>query len=255
MYDDNQYYDNEYPYPARNPMATASITLGIISIVSCTFFYVALPCGALAILCAILSRSRTPMPKKSRMGIIAGLIGIAATAVITVTSLHSVLTNPELRAYVEQYLQYYTGDPSITLDDLFPFIPASDGGAGAEEETESESDTRVRLRIASDEPETSQAAEDASDGENASGGQNSSDRQNASSGQDTSDGQNASGGQNSSDRQNASGGQDSSDGENASGGKDSSDGQISEDDSSSPEGADPFDIPLYDLPEEGGMFL
>lgn len=39
-----------------NGLATASMVLGIFSLMSSTIFYVAVPCGALAVLFALLSR-------------------------------------------------------------------------------------------------------------------------------------------------------------------------------------------------------
>lgn len=149
MYDENPYQDQEYSQrPPRNPMATAAFSLGIASVFCCTFFYIALPCGALAVLCAILSRGYAPMQKKCRIAIILGVIGMAVSIVTTATTLHSVLTNPQMRSYVEQYLQMYTGDSGITLDQLFPFI-APAGVPAEETETESESDNRVHLRTGS----------------------------------------------------------------------------------------------------------
>ena len=55
------------------------MTLGIISIVSCTCLYLAIPCGALAIILASLSRGgQIRYGAKAQVGI----IGIVLTAVI-----------------------------------------------------------------------------------------------------------------------------------------------------------------------------
>ncbi len=121
--------DTEYEYPQmrpRNPMATAAITLGIISLMSCLFFYIAVPCGALAVLCALLSRGRSQMPGKSRAGLICGGCAIVMSLLLTLSSVWMMLTNPQMRAYLEYYMQYYLGDPSFDLDreleNAFPFL-------------------------------------------------------------------------------------------------------------------------------------
>ena len=60
-------------------MEIAAMTLGIISIVSCTCLYLAIPCGALAIILASLSRGgQIRYGAKAQVGI----IGIVLTAVI-----------------------------------------------------------------------------------------------------------------------------------------------------------------------------
>lgn len=64
-------------------MEIAAMTLGIISIVSCTCLYLAIPCGALAIILASLSRGgQIRYGAKAQVGLILGIIGIVLTAVI-----------------------------------------------------------------------------------------------------------------------------------------------------------------------------
>lgn len=120
--------DNEYGYSygyTRNPMATAAVVLGVISLFTCLIFYISIPCGALAVLFAILSRGRNPMPGKSKTGIVCGAIGIFLSAAITVSSVWMVLTNNQMRAYMERYLQNYLGDASFDLDkELVTMFPA-----------------------------------------------------------------------------------------------------------------------------------
>jgi hypothetical protein len=150
-------------------MATASIALGIAALLSCTFFYISLPCGALAILCAILSRGRSRMSGKGKAGIICGVIGMIATVVITAAAFRTLLTDSQLRSNVELYIQYYLDDPQFSLDDMLgTFLPgfsgsdsngSSSGILAGETEDESEAlDNRVHLRVAPDEDETEAAA-------------------------------------------------------------------------------------------------
>ncbi len=126
-------YGNSYGY-ARNPMATAAVVLGVISIMTCLIFYISIPCGAMAALCAILSRGKNPMPGKSKVGIVCGLSGLVLSLLITLASVWTVLTNPQMRAYMERYLQYYLGDSSFDLDqELATMFPALKGILGLDE--------------------------------------------------------------------------------------------------------------------------
>ncbi len=123
MYDNDMYEKNTPPYLQQNSMARASFTLGIISVLLCSIFYVALPCGALAILCALLSRTgHSRMAPRCFFAMICGLCGITASIILTSVSMYQVLTDPAQRAALEYYLKAYTGDPSMELEDLFPFL-------------------------------------------------------------------------------------------------------------------------------------
>lgn len=139
--------DTEYgsvPQPVRNPMATAAIVFGIISLISCLFFYVSIPCGALAALFAVLSRSREPMPGRSKAGMVCGICGMILSAGLIVSSFWMVLTNAQLRAYMEYYVQYYLGDPSFDLDEAlvesFPFLGSILGEDSSDGSTETPDD-------------------------------------------------------------------------------------------------------------------
>lgn len=112
MYEDDMYRQTPY----RNPMATAAMILGIVSLVFCSIFYIALPCGSLAVICAILSRGESRMTGKSKAGIVCGICGIAATIVISVTAVYTVLNDSQMRSYMEQLIQLYTGDDDFDLD-------------------------------------------------------------------------------------------------------------------------------------------
>ena len=68
-------------------MEIAAMTLGIISIVSCTCLYLAIPCGALAIILASLSRGgQMRYGAKAQVGLILGILGIVLTAVIYISA-------------------------------------------------------------------------------------------------------------------------------------------------------------------------
>ncbi|MCD8021870.1 MAG: hypothetical protein LUF30_02405 [Lachnospiraceae bacterium] len=124
-------YDDEYTYESRPPrgrnaMATAALALGILSLVLCSFIYAALPCGAMAIICAILSRGKGKMYGRSKAGLIFGIAGIIATIVVTVSAFVYVLTTDSGRSYLEYYYRIYSGDLDFDLDEAleeyFPFL-------------------------------------------------------------------------------------------------------------------------------------
>ncbi len=129
-------YDDEYNWESRpaggrkNTMATAALVLGVLSITLCSVFYVSLPCGAIAIICAILSRDNRPMVGKSRAGIICGSIGMVITLVFTISAFRYVLTTEDGREYLQYYYRMYTGDYDFDVDEafeeLFPFLYDSD---------------------------------------------------------------------------------------------------------------------------------
>ena len=126
MYDENT-YDYEYqPRPRRNTMATAAVVFGILSLVTSLMIYISLPCGALAVIFALLSRTEKPMRKKAKTGLICGICGMAATVIITVSAFYYVLSDSGMRSFLEYYCQMYTGDYNFDLDEMleemFPFI-------------------------------------------------------------------------------------------------------------------------------------
>lgn len=129
--------DTEYGYShgySRNPMATGAVVLGVISLFTCLIFYISIPCGALAVLLAILSRGENKLPGKSKTGIVCGAIGMCLSLGITLASVWTVLTNAQLRAYMERYLQYYLGDSSFDLDrELVTMFPALKDVLGIDE--------------------------------------------------------------------------------------------------------------------------
>lgn len=118
MYEENPNSSAEYREPPkRDPLSTASLVFGILSLLSSLIIYTALPFGALAVIFALLSRTDKPMAKKSRIGIVCGICGMIATVVITVSSVFYVLNDSSMRALLEEYIQIYTGDFDFSLGD------------------------------------------------------------------------------------------------------------------------------------------
>lgn len=111
----------------RKPLATAALVLGILSIILSFIIYLALPLGAMSIIFAILSHTEYKMAKKSRIGLVCGICGIFASVLITVSAFRYVLTDPDMRTYLEYYIQMYTeelyGATDIASDDVSDSAP------------------------------------------------------------------------------------------------------------------------------------
>lgn len=64
-------------------MESAALILGIISVVTCLILYISIPCGALAIMFAFLSRGGNyKMSEKAIAGLWVGIAGIILTFII-----------------------------------------------------------------------------------------------------------------------------------------------------------------------------
>ena len=127
MYDDTSYNTyNQNQRPHRQPLITAAMFLGILSLLSNMMIYVSLPCGALAIILALVSKTDRSLLKKAKIGLACGMIGLVSTVIITVSAFYFVLGNSEMRSALEYYCQIYMGDYNFDLDEfleeMFPFI-------------------------------------------------------------------------------------------------------------------------------------
>ncbi len=142
--------------PRSSTMAGAALFCGIASIIFCSAFYLALPCGALAVIFAILSRIDGGMTGKGKAGVVCGCCGIAASVTVTVFAVHYVLTDPQMRTYVEQYIQTYTGDFDFDLEEqlgeLLPFLSDDNSDEAAAPSDDSGSDAPADDSPSSDEP-------------------------------------------------------------------------------------------------------
>lgn len=80
-------YGQSYHTPYRSNhserMAIASMTLGMIALISCTCLYLSIPCGALAIIMATLSRGgQMRYSGKAQIGLILGASAIILTVIV-----------------------------------------------------------------------------------------------------------------------------------------------------------------------------
>ena len=66
------------PEPAHSGMETAAIILGILALVGSTCFYLSIPCAAVGILLALLSRGRKEhMSNRAKTGLCISAAGLA----------------------------------------------------------------------------------------------------------------------------------------------------------------------------------
>ena len=82
-----------YQQSEPNSMSTASLVMGIISLVLCCCFYVSIPLGALGILFAILSKGKDQtMSGRSKTGLGLSIAGLVLTILLTIGMLVANLT-------------------------------------------------------------------------------------------------------------------------------------------------------------------
>ncbi|MEE0420404.1 MAG: DUF4190 domain-containing protein [Lachnospiraceae bacterium] len=114
-----------YQQSEPNSMSTASLVMGIISLVLCCCFYVSIPLGALGILFAILSKGKDQtMSGRSKTGLGLSIAGLVLTILLTIGMLVANLTymgsegfSRQMKEYMEYYNRgYYDGEEDI--DDL-----------------------------------------------------------------------------------------------------------------------------------------
>lgn len=144
MYDQDMYGNDGYrPRPRGGAMGRFSLYLGVSSIILCLMFYLSIPLGALAIICALLARTDSPRSKKYRISVICGFCGIALSLGMMISVFYRVATDPQMRSYIEYYVRVYTGDYDWDLEEemgsLFPFSAffgddeSSEGGGSTDD--------------------------------------------------------------------------------------------------------------------------
>lgn len=139
--DSNNDYD-PYSSPEMNirkrshALAFAALVFGIFSLLGGLVFYVSIPCGALAILFALLSRGNTRLNGSQKASIALGAAGIISSTLITLFMFYSVWTNPSLRAQVAYLFDRYAEE--LGLDYRFDDIFGEGAGIGGSQQKENE---------------------------------------------------------------------------------------------------------------------
>lgn len=81
--------------PASNGMATASLILGIVSLVFCFVAYLSIPCGILAIIFAVLAKKKIKNNPEANYGgggaatggMITGILGLLVALIIVIIAI------------------------------------------------------------------------------------------------------------------------------------------------------------------------
>ena len=121
--DDEKYYYNNYNYnKAHNELdshvalATFARILGMFSIPLCLIFYAGIILGGVAVVLALLSKGtmKTFLPQ-AKKALVLGTVGVVLGYTMMVTSIHTVLTNPEQRQQLNMMSEQMYG---TSFDDM-----------------------------------------------------------------------------------------------------------------------------------------
>ena len=137
-YDYNQNPEPSSPEPSHSGMETAAIILGILALVGSTCFYLSIPCAAIGILLALLSRGRKAhLSSRAKTGLCisaAGLILTVGLTSYTVYHYRDLFSSSEFQQRMKDYMDYYySGGESETEEDgesniLRDFFGDDEGG-------------------------------------------------------------------------------------------------------------------------------
>ena len=103
-------------------LATVALVMGLIAIPMCFFMYLGIILGGVAIVLAILSKGNAAkILPQARKGIIYGTIAIVLGYGVLVSSIHSMLTDPEYRDQLNIMSEQYYG---VSFDEMLKQIGA-----------------------------------------------------------------------------------------------------------------------------------
>ncbi len=114
MINSNQMNPNESTYNSYNPdkgrhsFETASLVMGILSLLLLCTGVLSIPTGALGILFATLSKKgKNPLNASALLGLIFSIIGIAAGTAVSIYAVYMVMTDPSVIEEVRQMYARY----------------------------------------------------------------------------------------------------------------------------------------------------
>lgn len=110
--------DKEPPYPSSpnpNALATASLIMGILSLVTLCCIYGGLIFGSLGLAFSLLSRGKNKrFSEHAKAGLILSIIALSLLALLFLFSLFIILTDwPEFSPYIDEYYRNYTNFYSL----------------------------------------------------------------------------------------------------------------------------------------------
>ena len=113
----------EHIYQGSPGFASASLSMGILSLVSmCCFPPLALLFGGLGILFGVISKGTYARPGNAKAGMALSSAGIAIVAAIILFFASTMLSTVEGRTFVSQYLHILTHPEQYTEDDIYNFL-------------------------------------------------------------------------------------------------------------------------------------
>lgn len=117
-FEQNMYTQTPYQNTRSEGMAMASVILGVAALLTSCCIYVALPCGALGIILALLSRGgHMTMSSQAKLGLILSAVGLALTILIIVVSFVFVFSYyGGMDGLMQEYMNIYNVD---SLEELY----------------------------------------------------------------------------------------------------------------------------------------
>lgn len=120
-----QYDQSAVPPPpgddAPSGFASASLVLGILSLVLGCCFYVSIPLGGLGILFAILSKKSADMEGRAKAGLGLSIAGLVLSILLTIVAVfsfvvYSTRTGMSMEEYMDQYFREIYGEEAPDVD-------------------------------------------------------------------------------------------------------------------------------------------
>lgn len=121
-FEQNMYTPTPYQNKRSEGMAMASVILAITSLLTSCCIYIALPCGAVGMILALLSRGgHMDMSSKAKVGLTLSSVGIILTIlIITVSVIIVVYTYPDgLDGLMKEYMNLYNAD---SMEELYQIM-------------------------------------------------------------------------------------------------------------------------------------
>ncbi len=93
---------------SRRTLSTISFVLAMAAVATFQIFFISLPCAAVSIILALISRSGRKLQQRARFALITASIGAALSISVTSMAIYQLIHDPELRASVQSIYDYYT---------------------------------------------------------------------------------------------------------------------------------------------------
>lgn len=110
-------------YQGNQAFATASLTFGILALISmCCFPPLAIFLGALGLIFGLMSKGTYARPGNAKAGMILSSIGLAIVTGIVVFAFSSLLSTESGRAFLQDYVRIITNPEEYTQQDIYEIL-------------------------------------------------------------------------------------------------------------------------------------